>query len=52
MKELSQDDYINVDKEDNEVNLSTRFLQILIVKKNRAKTILILFRGSHNKLFF
>ena len=39
MKELSQDDYINVDKEDNEVNLSTRFLQILIVKKSRSKTI-------------
>jgi hypothetical protein len=39
MKELSQDDYFNVDKEDNEVNLSTPFLQILFVKKSRPKTI-------------
>jgi hypothetical protein len=39
MKELSQDDLLRVDKEDNEVNLSTRFLQILFVKKSLAKTI-------------
>jgi hypothetical protein len=52
MKELSLLEYYARDKADNEVNLSTRFLQILIVKKIRSKTILILFRGSHNKKFF